>query len=170
MPKEFWLESDHELSGEALREAIWEKSGQLRRENFRFTYPHRMAEFLKAARTETGNGADTEYVTLVLDQECRSENEHRFDHFEEQWTRLLLVRGGMWKFMAVRNCEDDYNTWVQIYYGDHLSDTAGGIQTGLEAGAGGCLELEDARISEAKLIEKLPEITCAGDIAALTKA
>ena len=140
MPAVFDVLRQQPMTGPELRKLLWDEASGAGRGDFDYAFSLRTAEILKRAEAE-----GPEAVTILLDQAIRSENEHRFDHFEEEWTRVLWASGTQWREIAVRNCADDYSTWVLICWRDPL-------------GAAEDMTLEDRRISEAALLEHLPEL------------
>lgn len=151
MPAVFDVLREQPMRGAELKKLLWDDGSGPVRENFDYAFALRTGEILKRAKAE-----GTDSVTVLMDQAFRFQNEHRFDHFEEEWTRVLWAAGDQWREIAVRNCADDYSTWVQICWRDHLGTSEDII-------------LEDRRISEAELLEQLPELKNLRAVAGLAR-
>lgn len=151
MPAVFDVQREQPVTGPELRKLLWDGPSAPVRENFGYGFALQTAGILKQAEAE---GSDS--VTILLDQAVRSENEHRFDHFEEEWTRVLYASGAEWREISVRNCADDYNTWVQICCRDHL-------------GTAEDTTIDDKGISVRDLLEHLPELCSLSAVAALAR-
>ena len=139
MPAGFDVLREQPMEGPELKAILWDDATGPVRENFDYAFALRTGEILKRAMVEPDS------VTIVLDQAFHLENECRFDHFEEEWTRVLWAAGDQWREISVRNCAEDYSTWVQICWRDHMGTSEEII-------------LEDRRISEPELLEQLPEL------------
>ena len=93
---------------------------------------------------------------LLLDRSVYSENEHRFGYCREERLRLLRLRGGEWRYLTARNCEEDYE--VRLLLSD-ARGTAGvpNPETVLEGLAGEWTEREDARLTAGDLLRLLED-------------
>lgn len=109
--------SDAELTAWILDGENTRTIGTLKRDEYDRDYDFAFTYRMPAHFCEADNAAE-EAVTLFFDQMHHSENWHRFDHFREQWTRILLLTPEDWKYIILRTCEDDYDTWTQLFYGD----------------------------------------------------